>query len=231
MWISKRQIVSAICISLALSIFPRVSAAGTFRDDFDDGDMIGWKPNAATGISIVEGKLQFKGADALIVKVGEPTWKGYSLEAQLKIAGPMGAGWFSVRVMQGNAGQLDGYYEIRLSKTGTIAALYVNGRRLESFWVPIPVEENAWHRMTITPSNGKVSFYLDDVLIAQLTDMELSGYVDMCSTKGTHVYVDNVTISGPNIPDTGPSGPNSFSAESRSKLATTWVQVKRSEGL
>jgi len=231
MSISKRQIASVILISLALSIFPRASAAGTFRDNFDDGDMIGWKPNLVTGISIVEGELQFKGADALIVKVGEPTWKGYSLEAQLKIAGHKGAGWFSIRVMQGKTGQLDGYYEIRLSRTGTIAALYVNNRRLESFWVPIPVEENVWHRMAITPSNGKVSFYLDDVLIAQLTDMELSGYVDMCSTKGTHVYVDNVTISGPDIPDTGPSGLNSFSAETRSKLATTWGEVKRAEGL
>ena len=231
MLLNKRQIAIAIFASLALSIFTRVSVAGMFRDDFDDGDMTGWKPNVATGISIVEGKLQFKGADALIVKVGEPTWKGYSLEAQLKIAGPMGAGWFSVRVMQGNAGQLDGYYEIRLSKTGIIAALYVNSRCLESFWVPIALEENVWHSMTITPSNGKLSFYLDQALIAQLTDMGLSGYVDMCSTKGTHVYVDNVTISGPNIPDTGPSGPNSFAVEPGSKLATTWGEVKRAEGL
>lgn len=231
MWINKRQLASAILVSLALSILPRVSLAGTFRDDFDDGDMIGWKPNVATGISVVEGELQFKGADALIVKVGDATWKGYSLEAQLKIAGHKGAGWFSIRVMQGNAGQSDGYYEIRLSRTGTIASLYVNNRRLESFWVPIPVEENVWHDMRITPSNGKLSFCLDDVLIAQLTDMELSGYVDMCSTKGTHVYVDNVAISGQNVPDTGPSGPNSFAVKPRLKLATAWGEVKRAEGL
>jgi len=231
MLLNKRQIAIAIFVSIALSILTRVSTAGTFRDDFDDGDMTGWKPNVATGISIVEGKLQFKGADALIVKVGEPTWKGYSLEAQLRIAGPMGAGWFSVRVMQGNAGQLEGYYEIRLAKTGIIAALYVNSRCLESFWVPMALEENVWHSMTITPSNGKLSFHLDQALIAQLTDMGLSGYVDMCSTKGTHVYIDNVTISGPNIPDTGPSGPKSFAAEPGSKLATTWGEVKRAEGL
>ena len=170
---------------------------------------------------------KLKSPDALIVKVGDLAWRGYSLEAQLEIASPMSGGWFSVRIMQGNSGELSGYYELRLSKNGIVAALYMDNRRLESFSVPTVVEEGAWHDLRIIPSNGKISFHLDEALIAQLTDMGLSGYADMCSTKGTHVYVDNVIISGPNIPNTGPSGPNSSAAEPGPNLSITWGEVKR----
>jgi hypothetical protein len=223
----KKRVAVAIIFSFFLWIPPRISLAGTFRDNFDDGDMIGWKPNIAIGISVVNGELQFRGAGPLIVKVGNSSWKGYSLEARVRIAKFTNGGWFSIRILQGNTGKLSGYYEFRLAKSEIAAALFVNNRRVESFRVPTVVEEGLWHRIKIHPSNGKVSFYLDEVLTAQLTDLGLSGYTDICTTKGTHVYVDDVAISGPNIPDTGPSGPNSFVVEPRSKLAITWGEIKR----
>ncbi|MFC1718262.1 hypothetical protein ACFL6S_31690 [Candidatus Poribacteria bacterium] len=222
----KRQIIAAIFISSLLWISQWTSLAGTFSDNFDDGDLIGWKANIATGISVVGGKLQFKGADSLIVKVGEPLWKGYSLKARTKIVEFVRGGWFSIRTLQNNTGDPTGYYEFHLSQSEIIVALYVNNRRVESFRVPTAIEEKIWYSVRISPSKGKMSFYLDEVLIAQLTDVGLSGYMDMCSTKGTHVYVDDVTISGPNIPDTGLSGPNSFAVPARSKLITTWGRVK-----
>lgn len=226
MSITKRQASIAVFAGLILSILVQASLAGTFRDNFADGDMVGWKPNIAASISVVNEKLQFKGPDALIVKVGDPLWTEYSLEAQLMIAKSVSSGWFSTRIMQGSTGELSGYYEIRLSRSGILAALYVNNRCMESFRVPTIIEENVWHHLRINPSNGKVSFYLDDALVAQLTDMGLSGYADMCSTKGTHVYIDNVAISGPNISSTGPSGPNSFGIERIPKQVVTWAQAK-----
>jgi len=229
MAVIKKQVIVAIILGFLLWISPRTALAGTFRDNFDDGDLVGWKPNIPAGISIINGKLQFRGADSLIVKVGSPSWEGYSLEARVKIAEFMGGGWFSTRILQSNTGDRTGYYELRLAQGGIVSALYVNDHCVESFQVPIVVEENLWHSVKINPSNGKVSFYLDEILIAQFTDVGLSGYADMCSTKGTHVYVDDVGISGPNIPDTGPSGPNSFAIESRSKLAITWGEVKKSK--
>ena len=223
--------VVTIAFGLLLWILPLTSTAGTFRDDFDDGDLEGWKPNIATGLSVVNGELQFKSADPLILKIGDPSWKGYSLEAQVKIAEFAGGGWFSIRILQDNSGELSGYYELRFGQGAIIAALHVNNRCMESFRVDETVEEKIWHRVKMTPSNGKVLFYLDEVLIAQLTDLGLSGYADMCSTKGTHVYVDDVVISGPNIPDTGPSGPKSFSVTPCSKLTTTWGRIRRMKAL
>ena len=225
-----KQIVAVIFASFFLWIPQWESLAGTFSDNFDDGDLIGWKANIAAGISVVDGELQFKGVDSLIVKVGEPSWKGYSLNARVRIAEFMRGGWFSIRTLQNIAGDPTGYYELHLSQSGIVAALYTNNRCVESFLIPTAIEEKVWHSVRISPSKGKMSFYLDGLLIAQLTDVGLSGYVDICSTKGTHVYVDDVIISGPNIPDTGPSGPNSFAVASSSKWITTWGRIRTPNG-
>lgn len=131
--------------------------------------------------------LRFKGADSLIVKLGESFWKDYSLEVRVKIAEFVRGGWFSIRTLQNNVGDVTGYYEFQLSQSTVFAALYTNKRRVESFRVPIAIDEKAWHDVKISPSNGEMSFYLDGVLLAQLSDVGLSGYLDMASTKGTHV--------------------------------------------
>lgn len=223
----KKRVIFAIIISILLCIIARAALAGTFRDNFDDGDLIGWKTNIATGISVVNGELRFKNPDLLIAKLGDSSWKEYSLEARVKITEFVNGGWFSVRILQGSAGDPSGYYELRLIQGWTVASLYVNDLCLESFRMPADLKENVWHSVKISPSNGRISFYLDGSLIAQLADVGLSGYVDMCITKGTHVYVDDVAISGPNIPDTGPSGINSFAVGTRSGYVITWGGIKR----
>ena len=67
----KKFITALIAISF-LCALPWIALSGTFSDNFDDGDLTGWKPNVAVGISVVHQKLQLKGGDSLIVKVGEP---------------------------------------------------------------------------------------------------------------------------------------------------------------
>ena len=203
-----------------------MSPAGTFRDNFDDGDLVGWKVNIATGISVVDGELQFKNPDSLIVKLGESSWSGYSLEARVKIAEFVNGGWFSIRILQGG-GDSSGYYELRIAQSWVMASLYLNNLCKESFRVPEELKEDTWYSVKIIPSNGRISIHLDDSLIAQLSDVGLSGYADMCATKGTHVYVDDVSISGPNIPDTGPSGINSFAVTTLSMTAIKWGGIKR----
>jgi 3-keto-disaccharide hydrolase len=226
MAIAKRYFIVAVFVSFLLWIPAWAPLAGTFSDNFDDGDMVGWKPNIAAGIFVVDGELRFKGADSLIVKLGESFWKDYSLDVRVKIAEFVRGGWSSIRTLQNNVGDATGYYEFQLSQSAVFAALYTNKRCVESFRVPMEIDEKAWYDVKIRPSNGKMSFYLDGVLIAQLADVGLSGYLDMASTKGTHVYMDDVVISGPNIPSTGPSGPNSFAVTPRSKLISTWAEIK-----
>ena len=48
---------SSLIIILLLLAFPHIPLAGTFSDNFDDGDLVGWKSNAAVGVSIVQQKL------------------------------------------------------------------------------------------------------------------------------------------------------------------------------
>lgn len=191
-------------------------------DNFDDGDMIGWRPNIETGVSVVNGELQFKGAGSIIAKIGELSWKEYSFEVRVRINKFANGGYFSIRVLQNNEGETAGYYELRLSPTGTQTGLYLNNRLLESFRAVEPIEENIWYHVRIIPTDGKMRFYLDKIVIAQLTDANLHGYIDFCSIKDTHVFMDEVVVTGPNVPNTGKSGPNSFAVKTNHKFKTVW---------
>jgi len=222
----KFRSTKAVFWVLFVLIVPQLSFAGTFRDDFEDGDLAGWKPNAATGISVVDGQLQFKGTDRLILKLGESSWENYSFESRLNVCEFAAGGSFSLRVMQSSEGDHSGYYELSLSSSGTTAALYLENRCVESFRSDTFVEENKWYNLRVELDGEKISFYFDDVLVARLTEVELSGYLDMCSTKGTHVYIDEVVISGKNIPETGESGINSPAEGENLKFAVTWGEIK-----
>lgn len=222
--IFKSIILTALTFSLFL--LPLESFAGTFQDDFQDGDMEGWKVNIPVGISVLNNSIRFKGQDSLIAKVGDDSWNRYSLKLRFKTDGFANNGHFSVRVMQSNDGDAVGYYELIITQKELLASLYVNNQRLESFRVPETIQNSKWYTLEIKPSNAKISFCLNEILVAQLADVNLSGYVDICSTKGSVFYVDDVVISGINVPDTGPSGPNSFTIGHFHHANSTWGKLK-----
>ncbi len=77
-------------LTVALSLFLlSVSAwAGTFTDDFEDGDWAGWEISAVDGASIVDGVLRLDHIDkpgaSLALSTGED-WEDYSFSADMRL--------------------------------------------------------------------------------------------------------------------------------------------------
>jgi hypothetical protein len=61
--------------------------AGTFRDDFEDGDWDGWNSNVEDRVSIIDGVLRMDGMNkpeqALSLYIIED-WRDYSLSADMR---------------------------------------------------------------------------------------------------------------------------------------------------
>ena len=101
---------SALSIVFAF-VFVVSTWAGTFRDDFQDGDLEGWQqfwPVGADVWEVVNGELacsRLTDHSAEIV-TGEISWTDYTIECDIKLLEDHGAGDFSIiaRVSSGNKG-------------------------------------------------------------------------------------------------------------------------------
>ncbi len=77
-------------LTVALSLFlMSVSAwAGTFTDDFEDGDWKGWEADAIDGVSVVDGVLRLdhinKPGFSVALSTGDD-WEDYSSSANVRL--------------------------------------------------------------------------------------------------------------------------------------------------
>ena len=213
--------------------------AGTFRDDFEDGDYEGWKV-ALGKWEVNNGVLITKNdADFTVIDLGEETWRDYTIEFDGKVKSHQGnyciAG--SVRSQQKDPKKGWAYY--------CIAANTGFGERIEaSVYIDLnqyfgmtrifdfALELDKWYKFKATINEGKFNYYLDDKLVISTdwTDQPLSpnGIVELWTRYPGEYWFDNVVITGSDIPNTGPSGFNSpFSVKSGNKLAITWGNIKK----
>ena len=77
-----------IIVALSLVLMSAPSWAGTFMDDFEDGNWQGWEANAVDGVSVVDGVLRIdhinKPGYTLALLIGED-WTDYSFLADMRL--------------------------------------------------------------------------------------------------------------------------------------------------
>jgi len=90
--------ISAVCAFLlgsALSV-----SAGTFRDDFEDGNLSGWTKFGNAQWEVVDGKCKVsvfeKPSLAVLLMVGELEWRDYSVEMEFEPGQP--SAWIGLSV-------------------------------------------------------------------------------------------------------------------------------------
>ena len=214
---------SLLCL-LAIS-----AQAGTFVDDFEDGNLDGWGEVLNLGGGISEWKVEDgiltcrRPSDpSTFLLFGEKDWKNYTIE-------------FDARMVE----KLSNYHaigmDLRLQNTanGVWCALrggantanivvWANNNFAKQDTKPFAFELNRWYRLKGVANDDSFEFYVDGELVASLSDSNFStGYVDL-DANGCLAHFDNVVITGDDVPDS-----SSLAAISASgKLAATWGQIR-----
>ncbi len=88
-----------------------------------------------------------------------------------------------------------------------------------------PIKLDRWLLIKIVAEENYFEFHFDDNFVTQYEDeTAVPGTVSFQVSSGLVVHLDDVAITGPEIPNIG--GPHSVNPEAR--LGTTWGEIKNS---
>ena len=217
-------------------VFTLSALAGTWRDDFEDGNFDGWKQefplaqNPGPSIwEIVDGELECKRGDwnSTILITGKPEWTDYTIEYDVKLLEDLGLG------------DVDFIARYK-SPLGTHMIYICFG---DAFGIPAafaqrfpgdvrttkpfdPLDLKKWYHLKLEVKdkdfnlwlNGKIVLkHKDDVLKNGAVGIGLANYI---------ARFDNVQISGPDVPDFKPPTWKDLSVQSHEKLTATRGRIK-----
>jgi hypothetical protein len=218
-----------ILIVLALCFFVISVQAGTFRDDFEDGNLDGWEiKQGAAGAEwkVEDGVLKSRCQDTWSeLLFGEQEWHNYSLEYDAKMleaSNPLHAMCAVLRV------NWEGFMERAvLSGVSTWQGknawiqVWFNDVNLMETKKGFDFQLNQWYHFKHIVNENNFELYIDGKLLASLSDSHIStGRLGLEIFFGCVVYFDNVIITGDDVPD------NPQSIDYHGKLATAWGQIK-----
>ena len=225
-------------LTLCILMIALPALAGTFRDDFDDGNIDGWDIQTQGGqIEVVDGEVVIIDADPglaslmffndsqyvrdfelsvdglFVRKLSNKTWDYMVVMSR---AGDLGSAWVSFQA-EGN---------IPLVILTAPPALDAFGRRD----VPFPLEFGKWYHIQLEVRGSVLSLTVDDEFVSEIDwsaqpMLSKEGAVAI-GAGGAEVHFDNFSITGSGIPDTVPSG---SAVDSIDKLTTTWGQMRGME--
>lgn len=218
------MIKTIVSLHILLIVLP--VCAGTFVDDFEDGNIAGW--SAVGEWSVESGELVGENMEPAYdsggIFFGELTWRNYTIEAHVKLikssGDPCAAGMF-VRA-QHEPGQLPhtfcfGFHQGTCGYTfepGTVIGL-MKSRRFSV---------GKWYHLKVLADDSHFEFYIDNELIAEFDDQRYpAGRMGLYVFK-MKAHFDNIVIVGEDIP-----GNDSVEAsvKQRDKLSAKWGEIKR----
>lgn len=236
---------------ITLIIFPLKTFAGTLKDNFDDGNLNGWKMAKFDWSSFTE----IKGASNWQVKNGTAisgennvmminglfiddkiygTWKDYTAEVSVKLSKTLNdcsehAGvYLSVRVQP----RFPMSYNLtmrRWGQEGEVACGYICLEKADKAIdpkSPIKTETNKWYRLKVSVEGDLIRCYLDDKeIIAYKGDNLYANGNPGFAVNGLEAYFDDFVVTGPDVPDVNLG----LSVNRRTKQAVLWGEIKRIE--
>lgn len=211
--------------------------AGTWRDDFEDGDFEGWEVWWGNW-KVENGELIFtEGEDICGLYTGEEWWSDYTVQADIMVVKMLTPPiqWPYVGIAaRYHLPERPGYYDLIFLWSGGTTKLMVD--HVDANWgdnvvtsFPFPVEEGRWYTFKMILEKEHIEAYLDDKLIARFDDKgESSGKVAL-DVGGIEARFDNIVITGPDIPDGGSwdESKHERPVNLQDKLATIWGSIKR----
>jgi len=229
----KQIIVNVLFVCLILS---SSAIAGTWRDDFEDGDFQGWKqehpwaqdpdPNIW---KIVDGELNCKRGDwnSTILITGEPEWKDYTIEYDVKLLEDFGLGDVDFIARYKGPVGTQGIYVCFGDAFGAPAAFAQrfpgDVRTIKPF---DPLELKKWYHLKLEVKGRNFNLLLNHKSILEFQDDVVKEGAVGIGLANYIAQFDNVQINGPDVPDYKPKTWKDLSVQACSKLAVTWGGIK-----
>ena len=228
-----KYIVIVSSLLMVALMFSLTTQAGTFKDDFNDGNYDGWSIielgvcggsvwNVENGVLTAKSNPQGQGLCGASLLFGENEWRNYSIECDAKmvkiLSDKAGIG-LNLRILVNDG---DGIFASVTPVTVLIHSMkvFADVKIVEE---PFDLQVNQWYRLKLVVSKDSIEFYIDGKLMASL--FEPSQPFSIGRSVGLFVrnceaQFDNVVITGDDVPD------SSNAVTRQGKLATTWGQMK-----
>jgi hypothetical protein len=227
-------LIVVLWLLAALVTIPHVGA-GTFRDDFEDGDLDGWRqahPADPMLWRTVDGELECTRQDRVstILVIGEDDWSDYTIEYDVMLLEDLGTG--DVDVMARYIDPVWSHVIIFgigdfLGEPAVFTERFPDDVTTQKPFGPL--ELNEWHHIKLQAEGDNFTFWVNDEKIIEHKDEAVkSGSIGLGLANHTARF-DNVEIAGPDVPDVTPPTWKAHPIQPRNKLAETWGKIKLSQ--
>lgn len=244
MW--KNKIKASLIFALLAFALSSLAIAGTWVDNFDDGDLAGWRMLVsfwrARIVVLGEGNWVFEngaivGGDDNPKKrydlhTGDMSWADYTAEVSVKLSKrledcPDYTGvWLGARGQEG-----EGKTGLNVYTVGMWRKFQANGggfKCVNGFFfnfqsVVIPSETDRWYRLKINVEKDLITGFVDDMKVFELRDGTFTSGLVGIAVIGIKATFDDLVVTGPNIPDGGPG----HSVNPSRSFVITWANIKR----
>ncbi len=223
-----------IVATFALCLLVISAQAGTFVDDFEDGNLDGWiqgYPHGAMKWKVIDGAAEVSDRTHIgtWIATGEYTWTDYTIEYDVKLLQDHGPGEVDIiaRVTpnSGDNSISDFYFAGIGDYTGTsgVYAYIIQG------WSNAPItglnpfdslELDRWHHLKLEAKGDNFTFWINGIKALEFQNDTLpQGKAGLYVVNYTARF-DNVVISGPDVPD------NTAAVSLSGKMATRWGRLR-----
>lgn len=201
--------------------------AGTYIDNFDDGDFDGWEAMGPAEWQVVDGvvtgRSEVNSGSGLLF--GEHDWRNYTIECDAKIVETIATlpnASLGLRMLDRSLSDFNYIWCLPSVAWGTAFIWpWLNGKGLGlSAQKPFKQEMNRWYHLKGVAYEDNFEFYIDGELMASLSDSRFPTGRVMLQTNGCLSNFDNVVITGDDVPD------NTTAVSISGKLATIWGQLR-----
>ena len=226
--------VSAVCAFLLGSVLS--ASGGTWRDDFEDGNLKDWAKYGQWNDGLWEvkdGVLACKNNNDFAVLypiITETTWGNYTVTFDGKIKSHQGRYALAGSIRYDEEKEANAYYCIAGADglDRIEASVYIAGKcfgiiRNHKFSLKL----DKWYNFKATVNETQFDFFLDNELVVSVDwsnqPLPKRGKIDIWTRYPGEYHFDNFVVTGDDVPNTG------YSIESKGKLTNTWGRIKQAD--
>ena len=226
---------------LTLFLLVTSAGAGTLRDNFDDGNLDGWKlwqhGDQSAQWSVKDGELVCISENLCgrvsFLTIGDDSWRNYSVKTDFKIEKTFALGcgtyWPTVIIASRTAEDAVRGVTVKITGQNNIWNICVCQEAVGGNIQGLPtvgcatVREGEWHTMRILANEDSYEMFIDETKICEHKSDLVEKGIACVGARNCEVHFDNVAITGDEIPNLDLS----TAVSPQAKLANTWGKIKR----